>query len=779
MKYLLYIILSIFILTSCTNDKQHESHYRILVLHSTDSIGENGECYKQYMAEKFTDSGINADIYHFYLDIPHNPLELIIKYHGQEYMKLLKLFKPDIILIDGDEALNLITADVHNINYELAEDKNQYFHSVPMVFGGVTCLDKNEISTYPNITGFEDIIDLQRNLELYTRITGKRCPIIELDHFHLDSILRNKFAPQLNDSRFVDNSDFHIHNLCNNAINKTFKDKIVVTFISAAEPERNIDTTQTNGKVITFNTNDKLRKFSYLLYSSKDNWQIQVKNDIFNNSFIKQSNRPQFTAIRANFNNPYEARLLGGFFSSMETQVNDMVDYAVKILKGTNPKNLPIRKHVANYYLDYNVMQHWQPDKLEYSDFNSDFKIINVPIYVSHAFLFWLVCICTCIFIIVCATLGVYIMLHYQSSNEKFMDVIMHREKIRRQMVIQSQKLIYWFINGDTIKIYKGFTDKYYLPETMFLDDFGKLINQDSIISWNILTSFEIENGTNRLRLHLILSPTEEHWYEFIFNFSHDSLQTRSLMGIAIKCDQEVEEDKQLDELQNEANESALRQSLFSNISQDIQTPLNAVIGFAQLLTSNEVQFNKEEKEEFCKLLHENSNQIVQMFDEALEQSKIEIGEYKLRPIKTSAQDFINSVYKSNLIITPTHLELKTECEFDDAYVMMAPAYTLQVMNNFVSNAFKFTAHGSVEIGYHILNDEKMVMFYCKDTGMGISEENCAHIFERFYKISEKDKGTGVKLGISKTIIENEDGEIGVESKEGKGSTFWFKLKMI
>ena len=69
--------------------------------------------------------------------------------------------------------------------------------------------------------------------------------------------------------------------------------------------------------------------------------------------------------------------------------------------------------------------------------------------------------------------------------------------------------------------------------------------------------------------------------------------------------------------------------------------------------------------------------------------------------------------------------------------------------------------------------------FYCKDTGIGLSEENLQHVFDSNFKVFDYDKGAGQGLSIAKTIIEKEDGTIGAESQEGVGSTFWFTLKKV
>ena len=104
------------------------------------------------------------------------------------------------------------------------------------------------------------------------------------------------------------------------------------------------------------------------------------------------------------------------------------------------------------------------------------------------------------------------------------------------------------------------------------------------------------------------------------------------------------------------------------------------------------------------------------------------------------------------------------------------PQRIMQVVSNFVNNAIKFTEEGSITISYKKEGNNLRVSV--QDTGIGISEKNRSRIFERFIKINEFKQGTGLGLTISKTIIENLQGTIGVDSVQGSGSTFWFTLPL-
>lgn len=96
-------------------------------------------------------------------------------------------------------------------------------------------------------------------------------------------------------------------------------------------------------------------------------------------------------------------------------------------------------------------------------------------------------------------------------------------------------------------------------------------------------------------------------------------------------------------------------------------------------------------------------------------------------------------------------------------------------MVNLVNNAIKFTNEGHIRLGY-TMTDNHMILFSVEDTGMGIHADDLEAIFDRFVKLDSFVQGTGLGLAISRNIVCQMGGEMGVESKQGKGSRFWFKV---
>lgn len=216
-----------------------------------------------------------------------------------------------------------------------------------------------------------------------------------------------------------------------------------------------------------------------------------------------------------------------------------------------------------------------------------------------------------------------------------------------------------------------------------------------------------------------------------------------------------------------------LKSAFLSNISHEIRTPLNAIVGFSGVLVEEN---SKEERAEYADLIQRNSDLLLQLMSDILDVSKIEAGVLDLYFSPVDAQHICSNVVTS----------LQYKCKQDVKLclcesISSMPLYTdsnrlMQVLINLVNNAIKFTSQGTIEVGCFSY-DENLVEFFVNDTGMGMPTDKVSDIFERFTKLNIYAEGTGLGLSISKTIVEMLGGSIGVESEEGVGSRFWFRIK--
>lgn len=216
-----------------------------------------------------------------------------------------------------------------------------------------------------------------------------------------------------------------------------------------------------------------------------------------------------------------------------------------------------------------------------------------------------------------------------------------------------------------------------------------------------------------------------------------------------------------------------LKSAFLANMSHEIRTPLNSIIGFSDLLVEAK---DEEEKQEYLSIIRHNNDLLLKIVTDVLDLSNIESGTMVFDMREVSVRKICGEVVRLfNTKEIPPEIEMKLDPLSEDYVIYTDPDRVKQVLENFVTNSLKFTKRGSITLGCEHQEDDTL-LFYVKDTGIGISPEDIDSIFERFVKIDSFAQGTGVGLSICKSLIEGMGGTIGVDSEPGRGSCFWFTL---
>ena len=235
------------------------------------------------------------------------------------------------------------------------------------------------------------------------------------------------------------------------------------------------------------------------------------------------------------------------------------------------------------------------------------------------------------------------------------------------------------------------------------------------------------------------------------------------------------ETEAELRAARDKAEESnRLKSAFLANMSHEIRTPLNAIIGFSDLICQTD---DAEEKEEYIRIVTSNNELLLQLIDDILDLSKIEAG----------TMDFSYAPTDINELMEDICLQMQQKNQRPEVQIMFTekePGCIIntdrlrlsQVIMNLMNNAMKFTSEGSITLGYRLTRQKDELYFFVKDTGIGIPADQAGKVFERFVKLNTFVKGTGLGLAICRVIIERLGGTIGVETREGKGSCFWFRL---
>ncbi len=241
--------------------------------------------------------------------------------------------------------------------------------------------------------------------------------------------------------------------------------------------------------------------------------------------------------------------------------------------------------------------------------------------------------------------------------------------------------------------------------------------------------------------------------------------------------------ERQLKLAKEKAEESdKLKSAFLANMSHEIRTPMNAILGFANLLKSRKI--DKKRKETFIDIINAKSRQLLQIISDIIDISKIEADQITIVNKNFSLNELINqlALYFKTLKKQdnkPIEINLHYGLPMEKSYIHSDNVRIEQILTNLLSNAYKFTEKGSIDIGYEI-EDFKNIIFYVKDTGIGLTEFEQNVIFDRFRQVSTSFNrlysGTGLGLSISKGLVDKLKGTIWVESDINKGSTFYFRV---
>ena len=264
--------------------------------------------------------------------------------------------------------------------------------------------------------------------------------------------------------------------------------------------------------------------------------------------------------------------------------------------------------------------------------------------------------------------------------------------------------------------------------------------------------------------------------YEFELRFS--SIENDALMVVSDVTDRN-RSIRELNAALKKAEESENLQSVFlSNLSHELRTPMNGIIGFADLLLEGE---KDPQKQEYLKIILDSSNQLHNVLSDIIEMSKLEAGTVQAKTeiigLKKIIADICASIQSDRLIAENNVQIVNLAQEHEEVLIISDNVKLRQIIINLMNNAIKFTKNGKVEIDYSV--DNEKVCIIVRDNGVGIAKEDIDNIFDRFYQTKNVDlatKGSGLGLAIVKSYIDILHGKISVESEVGKGSCFYVEL---
>ena len=226
---------------------------------------------------------------------------------------------------------------------------------------------------------------------------------------------------------------------------------------------------------------------------------------------------------------------------------------------------------------------------------------------------------------------------------------------------------------------------------------------------------------------------------------------------------------------------SRLKSSILANISHEIRTPLNSVVGFSNLLLSDDI--TKEVRNEYIEQINHNSEKLLQIIGDIIDLSRLESSQIEITYEETSLTSIVNEIIEEARQIIRRNeksiiLNVKNLFEENGDLIFTDRIWLKRILNHLMDNAVKFTLDGSVELSYLVENNN--IIFKIRDTGIGINKENLGRIFEEFrQEINGHHRpfeGLGIGLTLAKEVVERMGGKIFVISEKGVGSEFSFSI---
>jgi len=715
--------------------------FNVLVFHVYDSIFRNYRTYESVLSESLRENGINADIRIIFSSGELNVVQKDAYVASLERMNRDNWI-PDVICFIDDRALSLYLKGAYSRWLPPMD-------SVPVVAAGLHCPDWNLIRQNSNIAVCTDLINFTANIDLVQRLAHlvtvpgmamyPSVIMVELDTAEYDLRIKERMKSELNRPPYVNNSDFHIKDYTLAQLADLYKDSIFINVFSNGSPEQNS----------YLSSGDYHHYRRSVLQNLPMTPVLTLKMDIENEQMLSKTPKPQFTAIRDGFADGLK-RNLCGHFASYETVAKDQAEYVARILKGEPARSLPIKPHEAKNYMDWEAMELLG---LNYGDYSDDFVIVGAPWTVVHPYRYAVMVFVSAILFVV-----LFILVLYLLFRRKDMILAESMENLEQDRIM----LDFALQNADCIIV---------TSQDELLELQSRLYPDDAEVLTEILGEIASGQPLHPRSFRMFGEDGNEfRWWQF--RPSGMSQGRGNVAGIVIDIDDSVKYNENMADATLFAEEITRKESFLMNISHEIRTPLNAILGFAQLLSSDDVDIQGDERDEIVSLIRENSSLLGEMIEDILQFSRFESGRIDVNPQDTAIAPLMERIYEKWKNKVPGGMRFILACGRDNVYSYVDPMRIEAVIGQYIKNAFKFAPEGLVRLGWQYDLSEGTVQLFVDDSGRGIDSRKLKKVFNIFWKDDMFKTGVGLGLTIAKMYTENMGGKVMVESKPGVGSCF-------
>jgi len=373
-----------------------------------------------------------------------------------------------------------------------------------------------------------------------------------------------------------------------------------------------------------------------------------------------------------------------------------------------------------------------------------------------------------------------------QRQTRQLQDELSQLSRIKRhtveyELVLKAMKISIWRLDVATRTVtfdsdYRDAADSIVFPPATSLDVIIGMLVPEYVEAFK-RNSEDLLTGRID-EVHMQYEIRVPHSDRIYWSESYATVDKRDLhgnpltiVGTSVRIDKQKEIERELIVARNQAEESdRLKSAFLANISHEIRTPLNAIVGFSDVLPMVET---KEERDQLIELIKTNNAHLLRLFDDMVHMSKLEAGGETIKKNRFDVKLLLSEVAERySKLVDPNRVKLHVAETDGNLEVYSDRGRLIEIMNQYVNNAVKFTEDGSITIGAELQN--KILHMWVQDTGKGIPEDRCNdHLFERFVKVDEFVPGTGLGLSICRSMALSLGGKVGMQSTLGEGSLFW------
>lgn len=729
--------------------KSHAGRYKIALVHSYEAGYPDAGRTREMLSDALARRGISCDFREYFLDCD-DLLPAKEEERCSDFIDDFTRWGAHLVVVLDDQAL-----------YSLMACGNPRLHDLPVVFGGVNYPNRKLLERYPNVTGYADAPDYLNTVRMVERIMGKSRVCVINRNSVLDRFIWNDLTGQLCGKGYeiyCGQIGTHV------SVHRGLSSALPPVASGMSRENERFDTTaivRLNGDSLSLTqmawTGHGHR--TLCLFTRREFIAVHSANFFHN---------PCFETVNEGFGTSDYA--LGGYFAPLETQLDDMAQGIAERLRGGTPDR-QVRYCAKRYVVNWHVLQRYG---IPLSRIPKEYTVMYIPFTERyHYTLLYIAVLSGLLLLLLIAFLIRSLSVERRRKREAQHSLRYEHETLT--LAISGSSTYVWRLEGEGIICDPHFYDLIRHPrERITLDEIIHFLHPAD--RERFYRSYRASENvhTHKGQYRFDFTGGGYEWWELRYSTLQATVSGgRYIITGLLQNIQDVKDhEEELIQARRLAERAELKQSFLNNMSHEIRTPLNAIIGFANLLTSEDIPFSEAEKQEYSRLITSNGDQLLRLISDILDLSKIESNTMEFHFGEHSLHALLTDIYQAQRLCMPEGVRLRLDMPQADTPIVTDASRLKQVVNNLINNAAKFTDEGSITFGFRSPQGCEKVELFVHDTGKGIAQEHLDRIFERFYKADSFVKGVGLGLSICRTITEYLGGAISVESESGKGTRF-------